>query len=131
MIVGRPLPRAVSSILAWDRGSGNGEMATVNGPKTNNQQPLTNNGRSGYNLQISPSTPRIILASASPRRRELLKKLAADFEVIPSDLEEYELSDPWSTADRLAFDKASAVSRAHPGAIVIGADTVVAYQHLV
>jgi septum formation protein len=51
--------------------------------------------------------------------------------VVPSDLTEYELTDPWMTADRLAFDKACEVSRKHPGCLVIGADTVVAYSHLV
>jgi septum formation protein len=71
---------------------------------------------------------RVILASASPRRRELLASLFASFEVIVSDVDEEALtvSDPWETATSLAEAKAGAVARRHPDALVIGADTVVA-----
>lgn len=68
---------------------------------------------------------RIILASASPRRRELLAALVEDFEVIPSNVDEPMTDDPESDAVTLARDKAAAVLAEHPGALVIGSDTVV------
>ncbi|HVT13758.1 MAG TPA: Maf family protein [Fimbriimonadaceae bacterium] len=70
----------------------------------------------------------IILASASPRRLELLKQLAPEFEVVPSDVPETELGDPWETAVGLALAKARAVAYRFFDEIVIGADTVVAYE---
>jgi len=71
---------------------------------------------------------RVILASSSPRRRELLKQLMEEFEVIPADVTERPLPDPWKTAETLALAKANFVARDHPSAVVIGADTVVAYK---
>lgn len=71
---------------------------------------------------------RVILASASPRRRELLRQIVENFEVLPSEIEEPALPDPWETAKTLARDKARAIAQSHPDAIVIGADTVVAYM---
>jgi septum formation protein len=82
-------------------------------------------------LKSAIAHPSVILASASPRRQELLRQLVAEFEIVPSDLPEYELTNPWITANRLALDKAIAVARNRPEAVVIGADTVVAYNHLV
>lgn len=70
-------------------------------------------------------TPRIILASASPRRRELLAALLDEFEVVPSDIEEPFGHDPVADAESLALAKARAVARANPAAVVIGADTIV------
>lgn len=70
----------------------------------------------------------VVLASASPRRQELLKQLFSEFEVIPADLDEEALTvkDPWETAKRLALAKAKAVAAQKPNALVIGSDTVVA-----
>jgi septum formation protein len=68
---------------------------------------------------------RVILASASPRRRELLGALIADFEVIPADVPEPLAGDPRDNAKQLATAKAVLVARQHRGAIVIGADTIV------
>lgn len=70
----------------------------------------------------------VVLASASPRRVELLKQLIPEFEVIPADLDEDALTvkDPWETAKRLALAKAKAVAVQRPDALVIGSDTVVA-----
>lgn len=69
----------------------------------------------------------LILASASPRRKELLQKLGIPFEVIVSDCDE--ILPPDTPADRaaelLARRKAEAVAAAHPEAVVIGADTTV------
>ena len=74
------------------------------------------------NMQAS-----FILASASPRRRELLGALVQDFEIIPSDIDEKALDGeaPEDHVLRLSREKALAVSRAHPGRWVLGADTVV------
>lgn len=70
---------------------------------------------------------RFILASASPRRAEILKNAGFDFEIIVSDADE-SLPDniPVSEAVlRLSKVKAESVSKNHPGAVVLGCDTVV------
>ena len=70
---------------------------------------------------------KIILASASPRRRELLRAVGLTFDVCVSDVEETILPG-WSAdeaARGLARQKAEAVAAQHPEACVIGADTVV------
>ena len=77
--------------------------------------------------------PRLILASASPRRAELLRNARIPFEVEPSSLHEAPLpgETPLQYAQRLARDKATAVLARHPKALVLGADTVVVVdQHL-
>lgn len=72
---------------------------------------------------------RYILASASPRRRELLKKLVDVFEVRPSEAEEEQaIGDPARLALTLATVKCLDVARRNPDAVVIGADTVVAFE---
>ena len=68
---------------------------------------------------------RIVLASASPRRHELLRALLDDVVVDPADIHEQTTDNPRDDARRLAREKASAVARRHPGAVVIGADTIV------
>ncbi|MCC7365009.1 MAG: septum formation protein Maf [Dehalococcoidia bacterium] len=68
---------------------------------------------------------RVILASASPRRRELLTALIDEYDVVPSDVDETMTGDPHADAVRLAEAKARAVAQAHPGAVVIGSDTIV------
>lgn len=73
------------------------------------------------------STPMLVLASASPRRQELLRAAGLAFEVQPANIPE----DPRpgekarDCAERLAREKALAVSRLRPQDIVLGADTVV------
>lgn len=69
---------------------------------------------------------KIVLASNSPRRRELLKKAGFDFEVIPSDYQEPEYSDlpPCKYSEELAFNKAKSVFD-KVGGTVVGADTIV------
>lgn len=70
---------------------------------------------------------RIILASSSPRRRELLAALGLAFEVVHSRVDEStEETDPRAAAESLARRKAEAVAADHPGALVIGSDTIVA-----
>lgn len=70
---------------------------------------------------------RLILASKSPRRYDLLKQLGLDFEVIPSNLEEGFLSNesPREHVIRLAEAKALDVGNRFPERWVIGADTTV------
>jgi septum formation protein len=69
----------------------------------------------------------LILASASPRRRALLQQLGFTFAVVPSDVPEtpHPGEAPAAFARRIARAKATAVARRHPGAVVLGADTVV------
>lgn len=68
-----------------------------------------------------------ILASASPRRRELLGYVVKEFDVLPSDVDENipEIVNPENSAEYLAIKKAKAVSSEHMQDIVIGCDTVV------
>lgn len=70
---------------------------------------------------------RLILASASPRRRELLGRLGLPFEVLPADVTEHEdvTTDPRVMVSRNAALKAEWVAARHPDAIVLGADTTV------
>lgn len=70
----------------------------------------------------------VVLASASPRRQELLRNLAAEFEVLPADVDEdaATTADPFETAARLAEMKAKAVQAFRPDCLIIGGDTVVA-----
>jgi septum formation protein len=68
---------------------------------------------------------RVILASGSPRRRELLRALVPEFEVVASDVPEETTDDPVADSLRLAQAKAETVAAQHPGAVVIGADTIV------
>jgi septum formation protein len=72
----------------------------------------------------------VVLASASPRRKELLREVVPEFEVVvaPVDEEALTVPDPWETAERLALAKARAVFALRPEARVIGGDTVVAYS---
>ena len=73
---------------------------------------------------------RLILASGSPRRRQLLAEAGFVFDVIPSDVDESDVPPelhPGELAELLAVRKAQAVAEQYPDAIVLGADTVVAY----
>lgn len=71
--------------------------------------------------------PGVILASGSPRRRELLGNLGVEFEVVVSgEAEDSTETDPARLAQELAQAKARAVAAAHPERVVIAADTVVA-----
>src|SRR5690554_4445048 len=75
----------------------------------------------------SKTGPRLILASQSPRRAQLLEMIGLDFEVIPAEVDESLRSDEPSAifAERLAREKALAVARAQADAYVIGSDTLV------
>lgn len=69
-----------------------------------------------------------ILASQSPRRKELLKKVVAEFDIIPSSVDESKIdkTDPVEFAVEAAIQKAKDIAQKHPNAIVLGSDTVVA-----
>jgi len=71
--------------------------------------------------------PPLILASASPRRAELLRQLDLDFRIIPSAAAEIfdEQLSPWELCQLNAHRKARAVAKKHPDALVLGADTLV------
>jgi septum formation protein len=68
---------------------------------------------------------RVVLASGSPRRRELLAALVPEFDVGPADIEEPLGADAVADATSLAAAKAAHVAGAGPTPAVIGADTVV------
>lgn len=69
---------------------------------------------------------RLILASGSARRPDLLASLGLPFEVVPAGVDESsEEQDPERLARELALRKAQAVAAIHPDAIVVGADTLV------
>lgn len=72
------------------------------------------------------TAPRLILASGSAYRRELLGRLRLPFEAISPDIDEAPRprEAPEATALRLAVGKAAAVAAAHPDALVIGSDQV-------
>jgi septum formation protein len=67
----------------------------------------------------------VILASSSPRRREILTLIGLEHEVLPADVDETLLPDelPWSYAERLA--RAKAQKSAMSGTVSIGSDTIV------
>ena len=71
--------------------------------------------------------PGLILASNSPRRRDLLAQAGLKFSVIPSNIDEQKvaLSDPEIYVRTLAESKARDISEMHPDSWIIGADTIV------
>lgn len=73
---------------------------------------------------------RLILASASPRRRELLQDLGYAFDIVTADCEEFfDVSLPMTSAiEQIAWMKAQAVADQFPDAVVLGADTMVCYE---
>lgn len=77
--------------------------------------------------------PRLILASASPRRRELLAQLGVPFEVLPAEVTEHEApdADPRVMVRHNAALKADWIAARHPEATVLGADTTVFIDHTV
>lgn len=75
----------------------------------------------------------IILASASPRRQELLRNAAIPFVAQPANIDERQLDGelPRQYAERLAKEKALAVQRDYPESFVLGADTIVVLDGVV
>ena len=75
----------------------------------------------------APAGLRVILASQSPRRRELLTLIGIEHEVRPADIDEavWPEEQPVPHCERLARTKAATLSAVHPEALVIGSDTIV------
>ncbi len=76
------------------------------------------------------SAPTVVLASASPRRRELLTLVGIPHVVDPADVDESVIDDerPDAYVERLARAKAAVVAARHPGSVVIAADTTVVHH---
>lgn len=79
-----------------------------------------------HSALASPAPQRLILASTSPYRRELLSRLQIPFETISPEVDETPLPGeaPEALALRLSEAKARAVAERHPDALVIGSDQV-------
>lgn len=76
-----------------------------------------------------PINKQIVLASQSPRRKELLEGIGLDFIVHPSDFEEKDTHlTPEDLALHNAIGKAQQVAHSYKDALIIGVDTVVAFQ---
>ena len=80
-----------------------------------------------HTLVVLHTGDRVILASASPRRKELLARLVPDFEIIAADIDEDALTgaDPIDSAIRIARAKAEKIGSDNQDALVIAADTIV------
>jgi len=78
-------------------------------------------------MNKSYDRPKLILASKSPRRSDLLKQAGLTFSIIPSEFDESSvtMSDPDSYVRTLAKSKATDISKKHPDCWVLGADTIV------
>jgi septum formation protein len=72
----------------------------------------------------------LVLASASPRRQELLRNAGVSFTVYPTNIPELPRPEEGARdcAERLAREKARAAFRQHPGSFVLGADTIVVVE---
>jgi septum formation protein len=70
---------------------------------------------------------KLILASASPRRKNFLSGLGLPFRALAADLDEtpYQDEPPEKFVRRMAREKAMAIACHHPGAVILGADTVI------
>lgn len=78
-------------------------------------------------------TPPLILASKSPRRKELLEQAGLEFTVVPSDVDEDEITvtEPDHYVRYLAEAKAREISNKHPDNWVLGSDTIVVIDSLI
>ena len=83
-------------------------------------------------MTVSLSSP-FILASASPRREELLNSVGLKFKILPAHIDETYLAGetPRTHVRRLSGDKAQAIASQHPNALVLGADTIVVIDGLI
>jgi septum formation protein len=84
------------------------------------------NGSSGTSV-------RVVLASQSPRRRELLTLIGVPHDVVPADVDETPFSHeaPAAYTERLARAKAAAVAHRFPDAVTIGSDTTVVIDGMI
>ena len=72
---------------------------------------------------------KLILASSSPRRRELLGLMGIDFEIDSADVDETCALPAREAVAELSRRKARAVAARHPGKVILAADTLVAVDH--
>lgn len=81
----------------------------------------------------SISELRVILASSSPRRRQLLDLVGITHEVKPSDIDETLIVGelPEQYAERLAREKVAVIAESAPDAVIVGADTIVVIDDMV
>jgi septum formation protein len=89
--------------------------------------PFAANSYDSSSAPNAKSGMKIVLASQSPRRKELLKEIVADFIVVPSKVDENKLAqnDPLQFVYAAACAKAKDVGQSYPNDLVIGADTIV------
>ena len=112
-------------------------LSLIHGPeKRNSNFELTGHDYSGIKnpdlekkemiMALSLLSP-LILASASPRRKELLRAVGLTFKIRPADVDETGLPDesPRAHVRRLSGKKAAVIARQYPKALVLGADTIV------
>ena len=78
-------------------------------------------------MSQSQARPRVVLASSSPRRRQLLTMIGIEHEVVPADIDEsyFAGEHPPAHAERLAREKGRVIAARHADAVVISADTIV------
>jgi septum formation protein len=86
--------------------------------------------RQAFNRRLNDAevfSESLILASASPRRAEILRAVSWPFEVAAVDIDESKRADesPVAYVERLAREKAVAAASSFPGKLVLGADTIV------
>ena len=83
-------------------------------------------------MTISLSSP-FVLASASPRREDLLHSVGLKFKIVPAHVDETYLTGetPRAHVRRLSRDKATVIAEKNPQALVLGADTIVVIDALI
>jgi septum formation protein len=83
-------------------------------------------------MTIALSSP-FILASASPRRKELLRSVGLKLKIIPAHVDETYIDgeSPQTHVRRLSSDKATVIADRHPKSLVLGADTIVVIDGLI
>ena len=74
---------------------------------------------------------KLILASSSPQRKNLMTRAGLKFEIAISDYEEKmeQFSDPYEMVKEFALGKAKSIADKYPNSIIIGADTVVSFEN--
>ena len=85
------------------------------------------------NNVLKGKIPNVVLASASPRRAELLRQIGLEFQVLPSQINEPDIQNhPIEAVKHIAYQKAEVVADQLGSGLVIGADTtVVANQAII
>lgn len=81
-------------------------------------------------VKMAVDVPRLVLASGSPRRAEILRSVGWEFERSVPDVDESVVADesPEDYVQRLAAEKARVISPSYPGRVVLAADTTVVLE---